>query len=263
MFKREFRINLKSLIIWISVLLFTYILIFAVYPYLINEDTKNMLTQMMETMPKEILASFNMDIVGIESAYGWFKTEGYTFLTLIGGLYAAILGSTILVKEENDKTIEFLLSKPVSRNKVVSAKILCGVLNIIIFISVIGLGNFAALKLSGELDIKEFFMISIIPLLLYLMLFFITIFMSSFFKKTKKSMSAGMAIVFISYFMQIIGTMGENIKFIKDISLFEFVSSRYIILNGEFNLKYILIGFAIIFICIIGLYKRYNTKEFI
>ena len=246
MFKREFRINLKSLIIWISVLLFTYILIFAVYPYLINEDTKNMLTQMMETMPKEILASFNMDIVGIESAYGWFKTEGYTFLTLIGGLYAEILGSTILVKEENDKTIEFLLSKPVSRNKVVSAKILCGILNIIIFISVIGLGNFTALKL-----------------LLYLMLFFITIFMSSFFKKTKKSMSAGMAIVFISYFMQIIGTIGENIKFIKDISLFEFVSSRYIILNGEFNLKYILIGFAIIFICIIGLYKRYNTKEFI
>ena len=98
MFKREFKINFKSLLLWTVILLAMYILIFAIYPSLINEETKESLNLMMESMPQEMLSAFNMDIVGIESAFGWFKTEGYVFLTLIGGLYAAILGSTILLK---------------------------------------------------------------------------------------------------------------------------------------------------------------------
>lgn len=262
MLKRELKINLKSLIIWTVILLAMYILIFSIYPSLINEETKESLTQMMNSMPKEILSNFNMDIVGIESAYGWFKTEGYTFLTLLGGVYAAILGSTILAKEENDKTIEFLISKPISRSSVVTSKILCGIINIVIFTGVITLGNFIALKISGELDVKQYLMISILPILLYFMLFFITLFLSTFFKKAKKSMSLGIAIVFISYFMQIIGGMGENVEIIKNISLFEFVSSRYIILNNSIDWKYVVIGAVIIFISVLATYKRYHDKEF-
>ena len=141
MLKRELKINLKSFLIWVSILLGMYILIFAIYPHLMNENTKESLNQMMQSMPQEILSTFNMDIVGIESAYGWFKTEGYTFLTLIGGLYASILGTTILLKEENDKTIEFLATKPVSRNQIVTAKVLCGVLYIVAITIIITKGN--------------------------------------------------------------------------------------------------------------------------
>ena len=135
MFKRELKINFKSLILWSIILLAIYILIYGIYPSLINEETKESLSMMMETMPQEMLSAFNMDIVGIESAFGWFRTEGYVFLTLIGGLYSAILGSTILLKEESEKTIEFLYAKPVSRKQIVSAKILCGIINIFILIS--------------------------------------------------------------------------------------------------------------------------------
>ena len=135
MFKREFKINFKSLLLWTVILLAMYILIFAIYPSLINEETKESLNLMMESMPQEMLSAFNMDIVGIESAFGWFKTEGYVFLTLIGGLYAAILGSTILLKEESDKTIEYLNSVPVTRKNIVLNKILCGLFYIILMIA--------------------------------------------------------------------------------------------------------------------------------
>lgn len=263
MLKREFKINFKSLILWTAILVFIYILIFSIYPSLINEDTKEILITMMNTMPKEILETFNMDIVGIEDAYGWFKTEGYTFLTILGGIYSAILGSTILIKEESDKTIEFLYSKPVSRFKIVSSKVLSGVINIFIFASIITLVNFIALKISGDLDVKEFFMISLLPILLYYILFFITLFLSTFFKKTRKSMSFGIGFVFIEYFMQIIGGMGSQLEFIKNISLFEFVSSRYIILNNTIDFKYLIIGIAIILVCVVGTYTRYNRKEFL
>lgn len=263
MFKREFKINFKSLVLWTAILLTIYILIFVMYPSLITEETKASLEQMMQSMSQEILASFNMDIVGIETAYGWFKTEGYMFLTIIGGIYSAILGGTILLKEESDKTIEFLYSKPVSRNKIVTSKIICGIVNIFIFTAVIAIGNLIALAGIEDFELKEFLMISIIPILLYYMLFFIMLFVSTFFKKTKKAMSLGIGLVFISYFMQIIGNMGENVEIVKKVSLFEFVSSRYIILNNSIDVKYLWIGLAIIAITAVGTYYRYNRKEFL
>ena len=262
MLKRELKINLKSLIIWSITLILIYILIYAIYPNLITEESRGALEQMMNSMPKEILANFNMDIVGIETVFGWFKTEGYIFLTLIGGIYSAILGGTILLKEENDKTIEFLYSKPVNRNKIVTSKILCGIINVFIFTTIVTIINWLSLSNGEDFDTKQFLMISILPILLYYMLFFIMLFISTFFKKTKPVMSISIGIVFLSYFMQIIGNMGENVKIIKDISLFEFVSSRYIILNNEIDMKYVYIGIGIIVLTMLGTYFRYNRKEF-
>ena len=40
MFKREFKINFKSLMMWSIPLLAIYFLIFSIYPSLINEETK-------------------------------------------------------------------------------------------------------------------------------------------------------------------------------------------------------------------------------
>ena len=262
MLKRELKINFKSLILWTIILAITYIAVFLIYPSLMNEQSAQSMKTMIESMPQEMLSAFNMDIVGIESAYGWFKTEGFIFLTLIGGLYAAIMGSTILLKEENDKTIEFLYSKPISRNNIVSSKILCGILNITLFTGIITISNYIFLNMAEDFDTKQFFMISLLPILLYYMLFFITLFISTFLKKNRKSMSLAIALVFVSYLMQVIGSMGKSTEIFKQLSLFEFVSSRYIILNDGFDMKYIIIGIAIILISVIGTYVRYNKKEF-
>ena len=72
-----------------------------------------------QNVPEEILKAMNMDIASIDSAFGWLKTEGFIFVLLITGCYSAILGSNILLKEENDKTIEHLNSLPIKRNNII------------------------------------------------------------------------------------------------------------------------------------------------
>ena len=64
----------------------------------------------MSLFPDDLLKAFNMDISSISSAYGWLKSEGFVFVLLIIGSYSGIMGSNILLKEENDKTIEYLNS---------------------------------------------------------------------------------------------------------------------------------------------------------
>ena len=262
MFKREMKINLKSFIIWTSILIGLFLVVFLVYPSIVNSENMQMMDEMMKMFPEEMLKAFNMDISSIDTAFGWLKTEGFVFVLLITGIYSAILGSNILLKEESDKTIEFLYAKPVSRVQIVTSKILCGIINIFIFTLIITIGNLIGLSQSEDFELKQYLMISIIPILLYYMLFFICLFISTFLKKTKKAMTLGIGIVFLSYFMQIIGSMGESIEWLKNISLFEFASSRYIVLNNHINMTYVWIGIAIIFLCIFGTYYRYEHKEF-
>lgn len=263
MLLRELKVNIKSLIIWTSILVGMFLIVFLVYPSIINEGNAEMLNKMMTAFPEEMLKAFNMDISAISSVFGWFKTEGYMFLTIIGALYSAILGSTILVKEESDKTIEFLYSKPTTRNKIVTSKILCGVINIFILSLLTYIFNMIGFKLSDDLEITEFTLLSFAPLMLYYSMFFIMLFISTFFRKTKKVMGVGIAIVFISYFFQMVGNLSDKVSFFKKISLFELAPARDIILKSKIDFNIILISLVIIIFTSIGTYIRYNKKDFI
>ena len=74
MLKRELKVNLKSFIIWTSILIGMFLVVFIVYPYIITDDSLNGLDQMMKVFPKELLKAFNMDITSINTVYGWLKS---------------------------------------------------------------------------------------------------------------------------------------------------------------------------------------------
>jgi len=71
MFKREMKVNLKSFIIWTSVLIGLFLVVYLVYPSIINGDNMQMLNEMMKVFPEDILKAFNMDISNIDTAFGW------------------------------------------------------------------------------------------------------------------------------------------------------------------------------------------------
>ena len=87
MFKREMKTNLKSFIIWTLILLGLFLLVFLVYPSIVNSENMEMMDEMMKMFPEEMLKAFNMDISTIDSAFGWLKTEGFVFVLLITGIY--------------------------------------------------------------------------------------------------------------------------------------------------------------------------------
>ena len=74
MFKREMKINLKSFIIWTSIIIGMFIVVFLVYPSIIKSDNMKMMDEMMQIFPQEMLKAFNMDISSIDTAFGWLKS---------------------------------------------------------------------------------------------------------------------------------------------------------------------------------------------
>ena len=111
--------------------------VYLIYPSIINSDNIKMIDEMMKIFPKEMLKAFNMDIASIDTAYGWLKTEGFIFVLLITGVYASIMGSTIVLKEESDKIIEYLNSLPIRRSAILTNKIICAIFYIILMILIV------------------------------------------------------------------------------------------------------------------------------
>ena len=263
MFKRELKINLKSFIIWTSILIGLFLVVFLVYPSIVNSENMEMMDEMMKMFPEEMLKAFNMDISSINSAFGWLKTEGFVFVLLITGIYSGILGSNILLKEESDKTIEYLNSVPVTRKNIVINKILCGLLYIILMIAIIGIFNFIGLSLSGEFERKSYILLSITPIFSSIVIFAICLFLSTFTHKTKKTIGISLGIVFASYFLNIISEIAESTEFLKYISIFTLADIRNVIINESINPLMIVLTIGITVVFMILTTIRYEKKELV
>jgi len=263
MFKREMKINFKSFLIWTLVLIGLFLVVFLMYPSIINSENMEMMNEMMKVFPEEVLKAFNMDISSIDTAFGWLKTEGFVFVLLITGIYSGILGSSILLKEENDKTIEYLNSVPVTRKKVVLTKILCAIIYIVLMVVALGIFNYIGLALSGEFDKKLYVLLSITPIFSSIVIFALCLFLSTFTHKTKKTLGISLGIVFASYFLQIISEMSESTEFFKYISVFTLADIRNVIVDITINPVMVIVSMVFTLFFIVLSIAHYERKELV
>ena len=263
MIKREFKINLKSFIIYTSVLIIMFLVVFLIYPYIITDSTMASLDEMMKMFPSDLLKAFNMDLSSINSAYGWLKSEGFMFILIIIGIYSSIIGSNIILKEESDKTIEYLETLPINRSKIVTNKIIVGIVYIVLMVLIIGLFNYVALLLSGDFNKLEYLLLSITPIFIGLPFFSINLFISMFFHKTKKTTSISLGLVFVFYVISILSELSLKIEFLKYFSIYTLADTRNIIENNKLNFNMIIISIIISLIFISLSYFKYNKKELV
>ena len=263
MFKREMKVNFKSFLIWLLILIALFLVVFVMYPSIINGENAQMMEEMMKLFPEEILKAFNMDISSIDSAFGWLKSEGFVFVLLIIGCYSGILGSNILLKEENDKTIEYLNSLPIKRNNIVFSKVITGLIYIALMVILIGIFNYVGLVLSGDFDKIQYILLSITPIFPSFVIYFICMFLSTFTNKTKKMFGLSLGIVLISYMLQMLSTMANETEFLKYLSVFSLADIRNVILDKAINPLMIFLSLILSIVFLISTIVHFNKKELV
>ena len=261
MIKREFKINQKGFIIWTSILVGMFLIVFLIYPYIITDDTVKNLDEMMKVFPPELLKTFNMDITSINTAYGWLKSEGFMFVLLIVGFYSSLLGANVVLKEENDKTIEYLKSLPITRSRILTNKIIVSIIYIISLVIIVGIFNYICLLITGDFNQKQYILLSITPIFIALPLFSINLFISTFLHKTKKTIGISLGLVFIFYLLNVLSELSSKVEFLKYFSIYTLASIRNVILDICINPINVIISIMITLIFIVCSYIKYNKKE--
>ena len=261
MIKLEIQKNITSFLIWTIIIVSLFLMVFGIYPSMMK-DTEA-ITELVNSMDTQFLEVFNMDIMGFESVFGWIATEGHVLLLLIGGMYFGILGATILLKEENDGTIEFIYSKNISRNRILSSKILVGIILAILLNLIVLVFLIIGLAISDDLELNKLVLFLVSSTIAHISIYLISMCISTFMRRTNKSTMVALALVFLLYTISIISGMSDDTEFLKYISPFYYMSARPIIETDSIPLENILIILGIDVIVYIISQVRYNKKELV
>lgn len=260
-FKREFRKSQKGLWIWTAILGGLIFLIVSLYPEFAKD--KEMIEQMMKAYPESMLKAMNMEKLNFTTMLGFYAVEGYLMVTLVGSIYASIMASNMLAKEESEKTIEFLLAKPVSRTQIVTQKLLVVITNLLIFNVVITALVYIAFQMADEhsVDMETFAMLALAPVLLHLTFASISFFISSIMRRSRNILSVSLGIVFVTYFFDIIQGISDKMDNLKYVTPFEYVNASEIVENVGLDPFYVTIMVIIMVLTVALSYFVYNKKD--
>ena len=267
MFKFEFKRLLKGSIIWSLVCSALIVMFMLFFPSMKEMGMQELVGSKLEVLPEAFLEAFNISGATDFSNISDFSAYVLQYIIMAGGIYAAILGVSALVKEESEGTIEFLYSKPVTRNKIITAKVLANAVIFYIFLIILGAITMAVSAVVKPEDIEMIDMFMDIKNLYIGMALIGYIFMaigfliSVFIKSSKKAIPIALGVFFASYILGIFSKLQDRLSGFIYFSPFDYAPPSEIIKNG-FETKFIVIGLCIIFISITITYIMYNKKDF-
>jgi ABC-2 type transport system permease protein len=262
LFLKEMRRNTGSLIIWIIVVTLLITLTMAVYRTFMENQSK--IVGMLSIVPKGALqfkgiSNFN-DLL---SVLGFYAANNVIYMMVLGSIFAIVLSSNILLKEEYDKTAEYLLTRPLSRQDIFLSKLAVLYLNVLILNLVTSIAGFICMELvkKASFSIKAFLILSCYTLLLNILFGAIGLFLSTLVKRAKPITTFSIGLVLIFYFIYTLSKITESAAKIGYLSPFRFVNVDAI--NPAYKLDlWHLLYFAGISLLLSGLsYRIYIRKD--
>ena len=235
LFLKEFKTNLKGTVITSFV-----VVLYTAFSFIIYASMKVNISKVKDfyyIMPESFQVAFNFHINQWDNVLGFYVTYFVYFVPIITGCYSIILGTRLLSKEEQNKTAEFLLSRPLSRTQIVSSKLAT------FFIHILGINLLVfltALFGSGIISDWEFNLKSLIILHTYgylICLFFgiLGFFITTVMKRAKSITGIGIGIVLGTYFFDVLIRVFGKVQFLLYLTPFKYINLEAHSPNYGFN----------------------------
>jgi ABC-2 type transport system permease protein len=225
LFLKEMRRNTLSLLLWILVISLLISFTMSVFQTFVENRSKVM--GMLNLVPKGALQFKGISNVNdLLSVLGFYAVNNVIYMMVLGSIFAMVLGSNILLKEEYNKTAEFLLTKPLTRSEVFFSKTAVIFLQVIILNAVTALVGFISLKLvqKNPFSVSAFLVLSLYTLMLNMLFGAAGLFMSSLVKRPRPITTLGIGLVLFLYFIFTVSKITESSFRIGMISPFKYVN---------------------------------------
>lgn len=255
--KHELRQGWKSLLIWtISIGFFVAICVFM-YPEM--ESEMEGVNDMFSSMGA-FTAAFGMDRLNFGTLIGFYAVECGNILGIGGSFFAALIGISVLAKEEKERTAEFLLTHPVRRMRIITEKLASVMLQIIIMNAVIFILSLASMAVIGEnIPWKELSLLHLSYFLIQIELAGICFGISAFLKIN--GLGIGLGIATVMYFLNIVANISESAEFLKYITPFGYAEGADIIADMSLDTGKVLLGMIFTVAGIALAYWKYSRKD--
>jgi len=184
----------------------------------------------------------------------------YIYLPL--SIYSGLLGAGLISKEEKNKTAEYLFTLPVSRKKVLTSKLISGLLYTVISnISVILSAYLIFGRFETSSRFNEFLLnLSFGVFLTQLIFFSVGVGLASILKDYKKSGSMTIAVMLSTFMIAVLSNLVDEANFLRFFTPFRYFEVTAM-LEGNFYPIYFILTGVIVFIGIGSLYLFYPKRD--
>lgn len=259
-FMHELKTKLISVGIWagsITLIILIFMSMFGVF-----SEQSAMLTDMMDSFPKELLIAFGMVDMDFSTILGFFGLL-FVFSQICLAIQAANYGVGLVSIEETEWTADFLLSKPVARTKIMTQKLLAALVSLAITQGVVWAASFLFVNIFRE---GQDYPVNTLVILLLSMTVFQLFFLmvgvaiSLMVKRVRSVLPISMALVFGLYILNAFGGMiGE--QSLEIISPFMHFAPNFIIKNAAWDWPMVAISIVVTILAVITSYWLYARRN--
>ena len=243
--------------IWTGSIAFLMVICIVMFPEMKGqmEDVSDMFASM-----GSFTAAFGMDRLSFGTLTGFYAIECGNILGLGGAFYAALTGITALAKEEKEHTAEFLLTHPVTRTGIVSAKLASVLFQITVMnVLILAISLISILFIDEEIPWKELLLFHLAYYLLQLEIGGICFGISAFLRRS--GLGIGLGLACLLYFLNLIANISESAEFLKYITPFGYADGADIVTEEALNGPMVAVGVSLAVIGIAAAYWKYNRKD--
>lgn len=258
-FLHELKAYRKSTILWTFSLSALVIIFLSIYPAFTKDVA--LMKKMLEGYPIELRLALGMVMDNFFSLVGFYSFI-FLYVKLCGSIQAMNIGTSIISKEVRDKTADFLLSKPISRRTIMTAKLLAALTSIIVSDAVylIVACVMASVVKTEPYSVKIFLMISVTLFFIQLMFMSLGVLVSVIVPKIKSVISVSLGVVFGFFILNMFNSVfGE--KAIRFLTPFKYFDTAYIIQNSAYETPYVIVGLVFVIAAIWASYFIYAKKD--
>ncbi|PLV56387.1 ABC transporter permease [Thermotoga sp. SG1] len=248
---------IKSTLAWTIVLILLQFMYAAFYPSMAKET--ELITKWMKVMPKAFVKLFGLEDMDFSNIMNYLAMVSSIYVTLVGGVFASLTGVRSISREESEKTIEFLLSKPVSRSEVVFSKFLSSLIHVLIFDALlfVSLFFFANVYSSSPIEMDKFIVFALSQTVLHITLMNISFLVGTL--RSDSALSFGLGTTFVLYVLNMISKLTDSAEFLKYFTPFSYTDPSNIIRHGfpEYSgLFFVLVNASLLIVSIVSFSRK-------
>lgn len=255
----ELKAYRKSTFIWICSLIIMVVFFLSLFPS-ISKDFDEF-SKILEGYPEGVRKALGLELESFGSILGFYSYV-FLYVTLCGAIQAMNLGTSIISKEIREKTADFLLTKPVTRTKVLTSKLIAAVFSLVItdiFYTIAATLMANQVDTKDDFSVKLFLMISMTLLFLQLIFLAIGIVIAVVFPKIKAVLSISLGTVFAFFIIGMVVSDGNEAK--RYLSPFKYFDAKYIIEHTKFELSFLVAAIIIVIVSITTSYLIYTKRD--
>lgn len=258
-FKKELKSRRVGLIAWsVAMILFMWT---GMVKYQTLSIDPTATEALLKQMPDTIKTIFGMNGLEATSLSGYFGIC-FLFIAILLAVHAALLGTGLLTIEPLNKTTEFLYTRPASRRRIITSKLLAGLLQLTILFGVTYAASWVSIALYASMDGFQTTLAVFMggAAIIQITFFSVGMAVAALLRSASGAGKLLTGLVFASYALSLVSQL-DGYNWLRYVSIFRYFDAVDILNTNTLKLHYVVICLAVNAISLAIVYLYYPRRD--